>query len=312
MGKYPISFLDILSVVGKKVFSTQSTVPPIFETVLFNIRFPRILGAIIVGASLSLSGAIFQGMFKNLLVSPDILGVAHGAGFGAALAVYFSRNIMLYVQGFAFISGLIAVFLFYYISQRIKHRSTLSLVLSGIAIGAFFYDLILLIKTVADPYSQLPSIVFWLMGSLSTVSNQDILFILIPISLSFFVLFMLRWKINLLTIDDEEARSMGVDTIHLRLIIIICCTIITASSVCISGVISWVGLVIPHIARIIVGPDYKDLVISSALIGSVYLLIIDNLARNLASVEIPLGILTSVVGVPIFLFLFIRKGKAWV
>lgn len=311
LGKYPISLSDILSVFGQRIFFSQKNYPLILETVLFDIRFPRIVGAILVGASLALSGAIFQGIFKNPLVSPDILGVAHGAGFGAALAIYFSMN-MFYVQLFAFIFGLIAVFLSYFVSQRIKRQSTLSLVLSGIAIGAFFYALISLIKTIADPYSQLPSIVFWLMGSLSSISNSDIRIVLFPILSSFIILLMLRWKINLLTIDDGEAKSMGVDTANLRLVIIVCCTMITASSVCIGGVISWVGLVIPHICRLLVGPDYKDLVISSAIIGSAYLLFIDNLARNITNVEIPLGILTSVVGVPIFIFLFIRRGQTWV
>jgi iron complex transport system permease protein len=310
IGRYPATPLDVIAILLSKILPIQHTWPDVMDTVVFQIRLPRLIAAMLVGASLSISGAAFQGVFRNPLVSPQILGVSSGAGFGAALAIFFFCNSTI-IQGSAFVFGLAAVGLTYLISKTVKGSSTLVLVLGGIAIGAFFSALISIAKCVADPYDQLPSIVFWLMGSLAALDNIDVLMVAGPIVLGIIVLLAVRWKINTLAMGDEEAQAMGVDTKKLRAIIIICCTIITAASVSISGMIGWVGLVIPHIGRMLVGPDHKKLLPACIAIGAFYLLLVDNIARAALSVEIPLGILTAMVGAPFFIYLLRKNRRGW-
>ncbi len=280
------------------------------ETVIFQIRLPRIIAAMLIGGGLSIAGASYQGLFRNPLVSPDILGVASGAGFGAALAILLFGN-PIFIQIFAFIFGILAVFLTCIISRAYKGQGNLVLILSGIVVGALFSALLSMVKYVADPYDTLPAIVFWLMGSLSSVTASDLISAAPPILIFGFIIFIVRWRINILSVGDEEARALGIDTKTMSRIIIISATVITASCVCISGIIGWVGLVIPHIARMLVGPDFKRLIPASALLGASYLLIVDDISRTLIATEIPLGILTALIGAPFFAYLLTRRKVGW-
>ncbi|CCQ95120.1 putative ABC transporter permease protein HI_1471 [[Clostridium] ultunense Esp] len=310
IGRYPVPIGTLLKVILSKIFPIAKTWTDTIETIVFRVRLPRILAAILVGASLSLSGAVYQGMFRNPLVSPDILGVSAGAAFGAALAIFLSFN-TVGIQISAFIFGILGVALVYLISIKIKEDPVISLVIIGILIGSIFTSFTSLIKYIADTEDKLPTITFWLMGSLSGISPKDVKRVFIPILLGIVPLYLLRWKLNVLSLDEDEAKTLGLDTGRLRIIVIICSTLMTAASVSISGIIGWIGLVIPHLGRIIVGPDYRVLVPTTLLLGSIYLLIIDNMARALTTVEIPLGILTSLIGAPFFIFLLLNKGRSW-
>lgn len=280
------------------------------HTVLFNVRLPRILAALMVGAALSTAGVSFQGIFRNPLVSPYILGVGAGAGFGACLAILLWDNYLL-IQLMAFAFGLLAMFIAISMGKVSKGTGTLVFVLSGIIVGSIFTALTSLVKSVADPYDELPAIVFWLMGSLATVRYGDLLCILFPMCIGAVVLFLLRWRINILSLGDEEAKALGMNVDKMRLIIIVCATLITSAAVSISGVIGWVGLVVPHISRMIVGPNYNRLLPMSMVIGSSFMLLVDDLSRTIAATEIPLGVLTSLVGAPLFAYLIKRGRMGW-
>lgn len=281
------------------------------QTVVFQIRLPRLIAAMLVGGGLAIAGASFQGLFRNPLVSPDILGVSAGAGFGAALGILLSGNPWV-IQVSAFFFGILAVAVTYGIGRAVGKGSTLVLVLGGIIVGSLFSAFISLTKYVADPYDTLPAIVFWLMGSLSAVSNADIVAVAPPILLGALCLYLVRWRINLLAVGEEEARALGVDTKRMTVVLIIASTVITASAVCISGIIGWVGLVVPHIGRMLVGPDFRKLIPVSAVIGASFILIVDDIARTLTAAEIPLGILTSLIGAPFFAYLLTRKKVGWI
>jgi len=312
VGRYPISVKEVFTIIFAKVFSFEHNLPDTMETVIFNIRFPRILGAIIVGAALSASGTAYQGVFKNPLVSPDILGASAGAGFGAALAIILSFD-SIGIQLMAFVFGLIAVFITYLISNKLKKADkTLALILTGILIGTLFSSFISLLKYTADPYEKLPAITFWLMGSLSTITMQDIYLVFIPFVIGIVPLYIVRWRLNIMSFGDEEAQALGVDTKKLRIIVILSSTLLTASVVAISGIIGWVGLLVPHLARLLVGPNYKVLLPASILLGSSYLLLVDTLARIILPMEIPLGILTSIIGAPVFIYLIGYSRRGWV
>lgn len=301
------------------ILSDQQVILPSFEqtwgaseqTVIFRIRLPRVVAAMLVGGGLSIAGASFQGLFRNPLVSPDILGVSAGAGFGAALGILLSGNPMV-IQVSAFVFGIVAVSVAYCIGRTVGRGSTLVLVLGGIIVGSLFSAFISLTKYVADPYDTLPAIVFWLMGSLSAVSNADIIAIAPPILIGSLCLFLVRWRINLLAVGEEEARALGVDTKWMTMVLVIASTVVTASAVCISGIIGWVGLVVPHIGRMLVGPDFRKLIPVSAVLGASFLLIVDDIARTLSAAEIPLGILTALVGAPFFAYLLTRKKVGWI
>lgn len=310
LGRYPISPATVMKILASTFLPIQHTWSPVLETVIFQVRLPRAIAAMLVGAGLSISGASFQGLFRNPLVSPQILGVASGAGFGAALAILVSGDVFL-IQLSAFAFGIIAVSLTYGISRIYKTTPTLVLVLAGIIVGALFSALISLTKYVADPYEKLPSIVFWLMGSLAAVSTKDMLLVAPPLLFGTIVLLLIRWRINILSMGEEEAQALGIDTKRLTGIIIVCATLITASAVCISGIIGWVGLVIPHVGRMLVGPDHKNLLPASFLLGAAYLLLVDDCARTLTTAEIPLGILTAIVGAPFFAYLLRKSKVGW-
>jgi iron complex transport system permease protein len=311
IGRYPIAPYDVIMVIASKLLPINSTVSPSMETVIYQIRLPRILAAMLVGAALSIAGASFQGLFRNPLVSPDKLGVSAGAGFAAALAILFALG-SIFIQISAFLGGLIAVGLTYFISKTFKGTSILTLILCGIAIESFFGAMIALTKYVADPYQALPTIVFWLLGSFSAVTLQKLVMMGIPVIMGIIILLLIRWRINVLSMGEEEAQTLGVDTKKLQTIIILSCTVVTASSVSICGIIGWVGLVIPHVARMIVGPDHKILLPASVIMGAFFLLLIDDITRTLTAVEIPIGILTALIGVPFFLYLLRKSKEVWV
>ena len=309
MGRYPVSPIDVIKTILNPIFP-QLTVSQTVSTIVWQIRLPRILAAILVGASLSMAGAAFQGIFKNPLVSSDLLGVSNGAGFGAALAILLSGSSVI-IQLFAFLFGIISVSITYLISKAYKAGGLLVLVLSGVAISAFFNSLISGIKFIADPDEKLPEIVYWLMGSLASVTMDQIIMILIPLFIGFIILYLLRWQMNILAMGDEEAQSLGLNPSRIRLIIIVGCTLLTSAAVSISGIIGWIGMIIPHMARMIVGPNNKTLLLASLSLGASFLLLIDNISRVVISIEIPIGILTAIIGVPIFLYLLRRGYSEW-
>ena len=309
LGRYPISPIDVVKTILCPVFP-QMEVSSTLTTIVYEIRLPRIIGALVVGGSLAMAGTAFQSIFKNPLVSSDLLGVSNGAGFGAALAILISgANIV--TQIFAFVFGLMSVSLTYLISRTYKAGGILVLVLSGVAISAFFNALISAIKFIADPDDKLPEIVYWLMGSLASITMDKLLMIAVPVIIGVVILFLLRWHMNLLAMGDEEAQALGLNPSRTRLLIIAGCTILTSAAVSISGIIGWIGLIIPHMARMIVGPDNKILIPASLSLGASFLLIIDNISRAIISIEIPIGILTAIIGVPIFLYLLKRGYSEW-
>jgi iron complex transport system permease protein len=310
LGRYPITPYEVMMAFASKLFLIQVPPSQVQDTIIFQIRLPRILAAMLIGASLSIAGASFQGLFQNPLVSPDKLGVSAGAGFGAAMAILFSASLFM-IQASAFFWGLLAVGLTYFISRSFKGTSMLTLVLCGIAIASLFTALLSLVKFVADPNDQLQTIVFWIMGSLSSVNNQDVVIMGIPIIIGTIILLAIRWRLNILAMGEEEAHTMGINIKKLQAIIIVCCSVITAASVSMCGIIGWVGLVMPHVARMIVGPDHKILLPASIIMGAIFLLLIDDIARTMTTVEIPLGILTAIIGAPFFLYLLMKSKEVW-
>ena len=310
MGKLMIEPTEVAKILLSRVFTIEKTWSPTLESVLFDVRMPRLLAGLLVGAGLSISGAAFQGLFRNPLVSPHILGVSSGAGFGAALAILFFGNIWM-VQLLSFSFALVAVFFTYTLSRVYRTTPVLMLVLSGIIVGALFSSSTSLLKYIADPVNQMPSIVFWLLGSLNNVSNKDIGLVGPVILAGIVVLLLIRWRINLLAMGEEDARALGVNTNQIRAIIILCATIISASAVSMTGVIGWIGLVIPHIGRLLVGPDNKYLLPVATLIGACYLVAVDTVARTVMESEIPIGILTAMVGAPIFAYLLRKNRSGW-
>ena len=306
VGRFPLSFSDLLGVFGL----APGTAEDVAKTVVMNIRLPRSLAALLVGAGLSVSGAAFQGLFRNPLVGPSILGVAQGAGFGAALGLLFDCS-MLSVNLLAFVFGVAAVACACFIVRRRQGKSLLMLVLSGIVMGAVFTALISLIKYVADPEDKLPTIVYWLMGGLSGVGYRDLAFAAPIVGLGTAVLLALRWRINILSLGDEVARSFGENTRLLRFVVIGAATVVTAACVSVAGIVGWVGLLVPHIARMLFGPNHAALLPASLSIGACYLLCIDGVARTATCAEIPLSILTALLGAPFFAWLLGRTGGRW-
>lgn len=309
IGRFPIDPIDVIKTILSPIFP-QLAVSARVTTIVFQIRLPRIIAAILVGASLAMAGAAFQGIFKNPLVSSDLLGVSNGAGFGAALAILVSGADAI-IQLFSFIFGIISVAITYLISKAYKAGGILVLVLSGVAISAFFNSLISGAKFIADPNDKLPEIVYWLMGSIANVNMSQIFMIIIPLFIGFIILYLLRWRMNLLAMGDEEAQSLGINPSRIRLLVIIGGTLLTSAAVSISGIIGWIGLIIPHMARMVVGPDNKVLIPASLSLGASFLLLIDNISRALITIEIPIGILTAIIGVPLFLYLLRRGYSEW-
>jgi len=310
LGQLRIPPATILEIFASRILPIEQTWEPTLESVLFDVRLPRLLAGILVGAGLSISGASFQGLFRNPLVSPHILGVSAGAGMGAALAILFFSNILA-VQILSFVFGLAAVLMTVGLARVYRTTPVLMLVLSGIIVGALFSACTSLLKYIADPLNNMPSIVFWLLGSLNNASNKDLAVVGPVILAGITVLLLIRWRINLLAMGEEDARALGVDTGRLRATIIICATMISAAAVSISGIIGWIGLVIPHIGRLMVGPDNKYLLPVAVLVGAAYLVTVDTIARTAMESEIPIGILTALVGAPIFAYLLKKSRPGW-
>lgn len=304
IGPYPISAREALAALfGEGDAQAQ--------TVVLSIRLPRVVAALLVGAALAAAGASYQTLFRNPLVSPDILGVSAGAGLGAVLGIFLSLPVAA-IQGMAFLGGLGAVAAVTVVATAVRNADqTLVLVLTGVVIGALAGAATSLLKVLADPYDQLPAITFWLLGSLASVTGEDVRPALPMVLLGLVPLVLLRWRINVLSLGDEEARALGVEAGRLRFVVIAAATLVTASVVALAGVVGWVGLVIPHIARMLVGPSFGVLLPISALLGAGYLLVVDTLARSIATAEVPLGILTAVIGAPFFIGLLARGRRGW-
>lgn len=311
VGRFPVNLGDLGVALWSLVSGQPSGLAPATEAVIFNIRGPRVVAAILCGAALAVAGAAFQGLFRNPLVSPDILGASSGAALGAVIGIYFSLGIFG-IQGLAFAGGLLAVALVYLIGSAIRGGDTvLVLVLTGVVIGALLGAGVGLMKYLADPYNQLPAMTFWLLGSLAGTDKSDLLPLFGPVLAGTLVLFALRWRMNVMSLPEEEARALGLATGPIRIAIVAAATLVTAASVAAAGVIGWVGLIVPHLARFIVGPEFGRLIPTAALMGGGYLLIIDTLARSSAQIEIPLGILTAVIGTPFFIWLLVNARKSW-
>ena len=310
VGPFPLRFADITSAFAR-LFGASDGAPTSGEIVFMRVRLPRVAAAALVGAALAGAGTAYQTLFRNPLVSPDILGVSGGAGFGAVLGILLSLPVAG-IQGLAFLLGLGTVALVYLIAAALHgHDRTLVLVLSGVVVGALAGACISLVKILADPYDQLPAITFWLLGSLAGVKLADLAIVAPLVLISLVPLILLRWRIGVLSLGDDEARALGVDVSRLRILVIAAATLMTASVVAISGVIGWIGLMIPHIARMLVGPNFDRLLPTAMLLGASFMLLVDTLARSIARVETPLGILTAVLGAPFFLWLLSRGRKTW-
>lgn len=310
-GRYAVSIPDLVRVLWAKLSGTPSGVAPAIETVVLQIRGPRVVAAVGVGAALSVAGCAFQGLFRNPLVSPDILGASAGAALGAVLGIYLSFGIVG-IQAAAFAGGLLAVALVYGIGSTMRGGDPiLTLLLTGIVVGSLLGAGIGLMKYLADPYNQLPAMTFWLLGSLAATGTADLAPLLGPVALGTTVLMLLRWKMNVMSLPDEEARALGAPTAVLRVAIVAAASLVTAASVATAGIVGWVGLVVPHLARFLVGPSFPRLLPAAALLGGGFLLFIDTLARTMAPVEIPLGILTAVVGTPFFIWLLRGTRRGW-
>ena len=307
-GRYPIAPVEAAGILLSRLFPIAPFWGERVETILMGIRLPRILLACMVGCCLSAAGAAYQGIFQNTMASPDILGATAGASFGAALAILLGAPGQL-VTFSAFLFSMLTVGLVWLISRRARGKRLLGLILSGIMVSSLLSAGTSFIKLVADPANELPAITYWLMGSLAGAKLSDVSFAVLPMAMGLIPLLLLRWRINVLTLGDEEARTMGIPVGMLRLVVILCATLVTASAVSVSGTIGWVGLVIPHLARMLLGNNYRFLMPASMLLGALFLLLVDNLSRNLLGTEIPIGILTAFIGAPFFLSLIMR-GEA--
>jgi iron complex transport system permease protein len=311
LGRYPISLGEIIDVLAARLTGSEPHVSAAVETVILNVRGPRVLAAALVGAALAIAGTAFQGLFRNPLVSPDILGASSGAALGAVVGIYFSLGV-LGIECLAFAGGLVAVAGVYLIGTLVPARDPiLLLVLAGVVIGALLGAGVGLVKYLADPYNQLPAMTFWLLGSLASTNGTDLISLFIPVAVGSLALFVLRWRMNVMSLPEEEARALGVPTGPLRIAIIAAATLVTSASVAASGIIGWVGLIVPHLARALVGPDFARLVPAAAILGGGYLLLIDTIARTAASIEIPLGILTAFIGTPFFIWLLADVQRTW-
>lgn len=299
IGRYDIPFARVIAILVSPFSPPDVAITPTEANVVFTVRMPRILLAVLAGAGLALSGAALQGVFRNPLVGPQVVGVSSGAAFGGTLAILLSfPRYGLLASAFAF--GLSALVLVYALNGIVARRNILALVLAGVVVTGFFGALVSLLQYLADTEDKLPAMVFWLLGSFATANGEKLLLVVAPVVLGGVLLIGLRWRINLLSMGDEDARTLGVSVEPLRWLVLVLVSCIVAAQVAVSGVIGWVGLVVPHMARVLVGPDHRVMMPASLLLGALYLLVIDTLARTATSTEIPLGILTALIGTPVF------------
>jgi iron complex transport system permease protein len=303
VGRFPVAAGDVLKALAAALSGGESGLAKNVEAVILQVRAPRVLAATVVGASLAAAGAAYQNLFRNPLVSPDILGVSAGCALGAGLAILFSLPVIA-VQGLAFAGGIGSVALVVAVGSWLGRRDPiLTLILTGVVVGSLFGAGIALVKYVADPYNQLPAITFWLLGSFGGTLPKDLVVALPLVAIGLLPLVLLRWRIDLLALSDDEARSLGVDVGKLRLLVIGCATLVTASAVALAGVIGWVGLVIPHAARLLVGASFARVLPLSLVLGAAFMLAVDTLCRTAAATEIPPGVATAFVGTPAFIAL---------
>ncbi|MBR4308690.1 MAG: iron ABC transporter permease [Oscillospiraceae bacterium] len=307
LGRYPMSLKELGGILLGQIVPIEPFWSPVQEALFLQHRLPRVLLAVMVGLCLSGAGASYQGVFRNPMAAPDLLGASGGAAFGAALAIVLGLGQSM-ILCLAFACSLGAVFLVILVGQKARGKGVMGLILGGIMISSLLSSGTSFLKLVADPEDQLPAITYWLMGSFNGSSTKDVLLALVPMVLGVVPLLLLRWRINLLTLGDEEAHSLGIHPGRLRLVVILCASLITAASVAVSGVIGWVGLVVPHLARRMVGDNYKRLLPCSMLFGGSFLLLVDDISRNLLATEIPIGILTGFLGAPLFLYLITKDG----
>jgi iron complex transport system permease protein len=309
LGPYPLTPGDVASAIAARLAGRAAPEP--IDTVLFQIRLPRVLAALLVGAALAAAGTSYQTLFRNPLVSPDILGVSAGAGFGAVLGILLSLPVIA-IQGLGFATGLLTVGIVYTLARALRSQNEiLVLVLAGIVVGALAGAGISLVKILADPYNQLPAITFWLLGSLSGIKVSDLQTVAPLVILGLVPLALLRWRIGVLSLGDDEAKALGVNVRVVRGVVIGAATLVTATAVSVSGVIGWIGLVIPHMARLLVGPRYDRVLPAAVLMGAAFLVLIDTVARSAARIEIPLGLLTALLGAPVFVWLLARGRRSW-
>ncbi len=310
LGRYDVPLGQVGRILLSRVIPLEQTWTAGMQAVVLNIRLPRIVLAMLVGACLALAGAAYQSVFNNPMAAPDILGASSGACFGAALAILLGLG-KGGTTALAFVMSMATVALVFLIGKRTRGARTVGILLAGVMVSSLFSSGTSYLKLVADPGDELPAITYWLMGSLASARGSDVRFALIPMALGALPLIMMRWQINLLTLSEEEAASMGVNTSLLRALVILCATLLTAASVAASGMIGWVGLVIPHLCRKLAGSDCRRLLPVCAVMGALFLLLVDNVSRNLAATEIPIGILTAFIGAPFFIFLMTRKEHVW-
>lgn len=308
LGRYPVDPITLVKVLLSRVVDIPVTWSRQVETVIFNIRLPRVLIGAFIGAGLSLSGLVYQGIFQNPMVSPDVLGSTSGAAVGSALGIllgmgYFSIGAM------SFLGGLLAVAIVLLIARRVPSQPVLGLVLAGIMVSSLFNSTLSFIKLVADTDDVLPQITYYLIGSLTSTRDSDLVACAIIVSACSIILYLFRWPLNVMTLGEEEAVSLGVDTRLTRLVAIACATLMTAVSTAAAGMIGWIGLVIPHLVRMMTGCDYRKTIPATLLLGSSFLMAVDTISRIATTSEIPIGILTSFIGAPFFLYLIIREGR---
>lgn len=307
MGRYGVPLGQVVRILLSGVLPLEQTWTGNMAIAVLNVRLPRILLACLVGCGLSAAGTGYQTVFQNPMAAPDILGASSGACFGAALAILTGQSAVM-ITVFAFLASLLSVALVYLVGNHTRGNRVVNLLLAGIMVGSLFSACTSYIKLVADPTNQLPQITYWLMGSLSGTRMGTVRFAAVCMAVGLVPLLLLRWRMNLLTLSPDEARAMGVHTDRLRLAVILSSTVLTAAAVSVSGMIGWVGLVIPHLSRRIVGSDCRRLMPMSCLFGAAFLLLVDNMARCLTATEIPIGILTAFVGAPFFIYLMVKGG----
>ena len=307
VGRYGVPLGQVVRILLSGMLPLEQTWTDNMAIAVLNVRLPRILLACLVGCGLSAAGTGYQTVFQNPMAAPDILGASSGACFGAALAIMTGQSAVM-VTVFAFLVSLLSVALVYLVGNHTRGNRVVNLLLAGIMVGSLFSACTSYIKLVADPTNQLPQITYWLMGSLSGTRMGTVRFAAVCMAVGLAPLLLLRWRMNLLTLSPDEARAMGVHTDRLRLAVILSSTVLTAAAVSVSGMIGWVGLVIPHLSRRIVGSDCRRLMPMSCLFGAAFLLLVDNMARCLTATEIPIGILTAFVGAPFFIYLMVKGG----
>mgnify|MGYP006275188521 CR=1 FL=1 len=311
IGNYELNFSDLRLILSDLIRGELQAVENNPDwSVLYYIRLPRILTVVLVGSALSISGAAYQNIFRNPLVSPDILGVSAGAGLGVALGLLYSSGSIIYVYLIAFAAGTAAVALTYWLSQLAGAENTMFMVLAGIVVSSLANALLSLLKYLADPMQNLPGIVFYLMGGFGRSGWQEFYLLLPVVIISLTVILFLRWQLNIFSLGEKEAAALGVDTEKIKLIVVIFSTIMVAAATAAAGQVSWIGLVIPHISRFIFGSKYKYYLPASALLGGFSLLLMDNLARTVSGAEIPISIITALIGAPFFAYLLITKKES--